>query len=304
MRTLASGPGSVRFTVAVPDARIEPVQEAAGSSEIRIAGYGSAGTAGSPALPCRVLHVAVPPVGEVSLSASAGPGEAREGVLLAPPGVFLRGRENEPPRFERSAAAYAATAALAPQRARLVGVSWMRDQRVASVAILPADYEPAARRVTLYREIQVELSFAGGGSAWPPPAPDDPFENVYREALVNYEAGRAWRRPRAAAGAPAALPGAGPARRLAGGPEALGPGVPDTSLFVGRDWIKIAITKTGFYKVGFGQVRNTSLFTSLPGGAESATLASLRLFTLPGNPVLPEDDYCDQCEFREVGISL
>jgi hypothetical protein len=303
VRLLPSGAGSARFTVVVPEARIGPVPGAEGSSEILIAGYGNAAPPGSPALPVRMLQVAVPPAGEVRLSASAVAGETRDGVLLAPPGLLPRGHESEPPRFERSAAAYAATASLAPQRARLVGVSWMRDQRVATVAVFPADYEAAARRVTLYREIEVELTFgpaAGEGAA---PRLDDSFEAVYREVLVNYEAGKAWRRQPAGAGTMAPLLGAGPTRRLGASP-ALAAAVPDTSVFVGRDWIKIAITKTGFYKVDLGQVRNTALFASLPGGADSAPFDSLRLFTWPGNPVLPEDTYCDSCEFREVAISV
>ena len=165
---LASGPGSTRFTVAVPDARIEAVPLAGGASEIRIEGYGNQAAPGHPALPVRVLQVAVPPAGDVRLSARAGPGETREGVLLAPLGLLPRGHENEAPHYERSKAAYAATAGEAPERARLIGVSWMRDQRVATVAIFPADYEPAARRVTLYREIEVEVVCEGGAAAGAP----------------------------------------------------------------------------------------------------------------------------------------
>jgi hypothetical protein len=299
---LPSGAGSAHFSVTVPAATIETVPGSDGGSEIRITGYGNAAPPGSPALPVRLLQVAVPPSGEVRLSASGVVAETRSGVLLAPLGLLPRGLENEPPRFERSAAVYAATAPLAPQRARLVGVSWMRDQRVATVAVFPADYEAGARRVTLYRQIEVELTFGPGAGAAPPSRSADPFEAVYREALVNYEAGKAWRRPQAAAGTMTPLLGAGPA--LPGASPALAVPVPDTSVFVGRDWIKIAITKTGFYKVEFGQVRNTPLFTALPGGADSAPMDSLRLFTWPGNPVLPEDTYCDSCEFREVAIQV
>jgi hypothetical protein len=300
VRLLPSGAGSARFKVVVPEAKIESVPGLEGSSEIRIAGYGDAAAPGNPVLPVRRLQVAVPPTGEVRLSASAVAGETRDGVLLAPPGLLPRGHESEPPRFERSAAAYAATASLAPQRARLVGVSWMRDQRVASVAVFPADYQPAARRVTLYREIEVELSFGPAPGEAQAPRLDDPFEAVYREVLVNYEAGRAWRRQPAVAATMAPLLGAG---RPGAGFPALAVPVPDTSVFVGRDWIKIAITKTGFYKVDFGQLRNFTVFSALVH-PDSVALDSLRLFTWPGNPVLPEDTYCDTCEYREVAIRV
>jgi len=289
VRLQPSGSGVVRFTVEVPEARIEPVADAQGMAEIRIQGYGGDGAPGAPALPTRILQVAVPPLGEVSLRVSAGPGETREGVVLAPLGTLPSGRESEPRRFERSAAAYAASGALAPRRARLLGVSWLRNQRVATVAILPADYEPAARRVTLYREVEVELSIAAAAGLGAPVERADPFEGVYREVLVNYEQGRAWRRSRNAARAPG-----GRTAPLAA------PVVPDTSVFAGRSWIKITIPQTGFYKLDFGQLRNFALFS----GDTTVQVDSLRLFTWPGYPVLPEDNYCDACDYHEVAIRV
>ncbi|HEY2956252.1 MAG TPA: C25 family cysteine peptidase [Candidatus Eisenbacteria bacterium] len=298
VRLVSAGPGLVRFTVAVPEARIARVARHEGLDQIAIEGYGSDGRPGAPALPVRVVDVAVPPAGEVSLRASAAGGETREGVLLAPPPQVTRGHEDDPPRYERSAEAYAASAGVAPQRARLLGVTWLRNQRVATVAILPADYEPAARRVTLYHEVDVELSFAPAASPGPAAEPRDPFEEVYREALVNYEQGRAWRRARSAA--------RGAAGRVA--PARAGalavPSVSDTSIFAGRGWIKIAVTKTGFYQVNFGQLRQLPLFAGLPNGPESARIESLRLFTWPGYPVLPENNYCDACDYREVAIRV
>jgi len=296
VRVLSAGAGAVRFAVDVPAASLGAVPDAGGASELRIPGYANGGMPGAPALPSRVVLVAVPPGAEVSLSATAGAGEPLEGVVLAEAGPAAGGGANRMPRTGRTDA----TGAPAPARARLIGVSWMRDQRVASIAILPAEYDAAARRVTLYREIEVEVVFGGGASATSAPAPSaDPFENVYRASVVNYEAGRAWRRPHAAGS------GAASSHRLRAlmGPGDLGVStVPDTSLFVGRDWIKIAVTKTGFYRVNFGQLRTKPLFASLPGGAESATFDQLRMFVLPGYPVLPEDNYCDACEYREVAI--
>src|SRR5207344_500661 len=76
--------------------------------------------------------------------------------------------------------------------------------------------------------------------------------------------------------------------------------VPETTLFAGRLWVKLAVTQTGFYRVFFSQVRNTVLFN----GATSTPADSLRLFTWPGLPVLPEKTYCDSCDYREVAISV
>src|SRR5207237_5594166 len=68
--------------------------------------------------------------------------------------------------------------------------------------------------------------------------------------------------------------------------------------FVHRRWLKLAVASSGFYKVTFGQVRNSALF----GGVTGYALDSLRLFTWPGLPVMPENSFCDSCDYREVAI--
>src|SRR5206468_9390473 len=135
----------------------------------------------------------------------------------------------------------------------------------------------------------------------------DPFEPVYRATLVNYEQGRAWRRgadgrysrfAHSAGRRPGEGPGA-PMSPVAGAPLAA-VSVPDTSIYVGRDWIKIAVDSTGFYKVGFDELRTLPLF----GNSTTVRLDSLRLFTWPGFPVLPENSYCDPCDYREVAMGF
>jgi hypothetical protein len=59
------------------------------------------------------------------------------------------------------------------------------------------------------------------------------------------------------------------------------------------------VQKTGFYAVNFSRLRGLSLFDATP-----APLDSLRLFTWPGVTVLPENSYCDSCEYREVAIGI
>src|SRR5262249_59985866 len=72
----------------------------------------------------------------------------------------------------------------------------------------------------------------------------------------------------------------------------------ERSLYVGRTWIKMAIQKTGFYAVNFSRLRGLALFDP----NNPAKFDSLRVFTWPGRTVLPEDSYCDSCDYREVAI--
>src|SRR5204863_9131791 len=123
----------------------------------------------------------------------------------------------------------------------------------------------------------------------------DAFEAVYRATLVNYAQGLAWRR------SPAELAGArarDAAPLAAGSARAAAVTVPDTSVYVGRRWPKIAVPRTGFYQLAFSQFRRFVPFND----DTTTALDSLRLFTWAGSPVLPETSYCDTCGFREVAI--
>ncbi len=281
-------PGAVRFTVPVPEARLTEIDQAQRLQLLDLEGFLASPEPGAPGLPVRIVTVAVPPLGEVRVRAAASGMQVREDVLLAPGAT---GALSPGPGVARRAEAYGAAGSGAPAGARLVRLDWLRNQRVARIAIEPVAYEPAARRLTVASRVDVEVQVQPVADLGPPAEPDDPFEDTYRAALVNYEQGRLWRRPRTEAFAAAARRlGAEPARVTA----AL---VETTSVFAQHSWVKIAVTEAGFYAVDFSSVRQLGLFdnTGVP-------FDSLRLFTLPGYPQLPEGSYCDTCDLREVAI--
>jgi hypothetical protein len=235
-----------------------------------------------------VVFVAVPPTGDVRVRSSGLDPSSHNGLRLAPQ-PHANEDDRETPIFGAQPQAYARATEEAPERARLLGVSWMRNQRVAEIEILPAGFVPSIGALTVYGRVAVTVDFTVPG-----PAPlredagEDAFERVYLKTLINYEQGRAWRRD------------ANRARR-AGTAEISGVGaVPDTSVFAGRRWAKLAIPETGFYRVTYERLRLLPEFEGVTG----TPLDSLRMFTWPGFPVLPEDSYCDSCDFREVAISV
>jgi len=286
-------PGAVRFTVTVPAPKLVRVDLEQGFDALDLPGYTASGEPGTPVLPTRTLTIAVPPVGEVRLTAAASEAAVTENVTLAPyPGMDQDGKAV---RATRKLAAYGAAGSGTPIAARLVSVTWMRNQRIARVEIEPVAYEPAARRLTVAARVDVELAVTAIGALGPPAEPIDPFESLYRLTLVNYQQGIAWRRPRTDVLVSAAKRMGFP---LAASAALAAP--PDTSVYVGRTWIKIAIQKSGFYAVNFSRLRGLALFD--PNAP--AKLDSLRLFTWPGRTVLPENSYCDSCDFREVAIGI
>ena len=285
VRLLPSGAGTIHFALDVPAPELVPAGESADSPlRVRLPGYDDAPDDGV-ALPERIVVVAIPPEGDVELRAQGAGASFRDGVALE------EARMDAPHRVQ--------AAGDPGSPARLLEVAWLRDQRIARIGVRPVRYDARARRLTTWSHVDVTLSLRTS------PSPDaaaatraparDPFEFVYHDLLLNYEQGKSWRRALAA-------PARGPLR-LAG---RLAVNVsPDTSVFAGRPWVKLRITRPGFYKVSFGQLRSTSLFgdPSDPMNQDTTTsVDSLRLFTWPGIPVLPENTFCDSCDYSEVAL--
>ena len=291
VRLTAANDAAIRFEVSVPAARFEGspgAEGAAAGTRLVLEGYESAGPA-SPAALARIVVLAVPPLGEVRVSGTGGEAEIREGFLPAQePGASEDGRDRMDGRTRSGPEAQPGP------RARLLEVGWMRNQRIARIAVYPVEYDAGARRLTLYRSVEVAVQVEPVGDLGGPAESPDPFEGAYRGALLNYEQGRAWRRPATARLLQRA--GQEPARLAA-----FAPVVPETSVYVGRTWIKIAVQRPGFYKVDYGRLQTMSLFSQ---DTRRIPLESLRLFNWPGFPVLPTTSYCDSCDFREVAITV
>lgn len=287
VRLLPSSQSIIRFRVDVPEPTYGSLESDPAVQTIEMDGYETLGEVGDPAVPRRVVNVAVPPNGDVRVRAAGGAVVLRDAVVLAPT-PFVSRETPEVERYVRNGEAYWSAEPVAPDRARLLGVSWMRNQRIARIEILPVDYTASSGTVRAYRSVDVEVQIAPTGPVGPRAERVDPFETVYAQTLINYEQGKAWRR--VAADAP--------------GAELFAPahvsGVPTTSVFAGRLWAKISIPSTGFYKINFSTLRNLAIF----GGSTTTHVDSVRLFNWPGRPVLPEYSYCDSCDYREVGIQF
>lgn len=287
VRLAPATPGSVRFTVPVPEPQFVTLDERERLVRMDLAGYALRGDGGGPALPVRILTVAVPPLGDVRVNAVASELVTQADVTLSPQPV---GEHSEIPA--RNLSRYGVAGSATPVAARLIDVTWVRNQRIAYIEISPAAYEPAARRLTVARRVDVDVQVQPMGALGAPVEPNDPFEGVYRQSLVNYEQGKAWRRTDTRTLAAAA-------RRMGLAPQSAQiVSVPTTSRFAEHTWVKLAVQEAGFYTVDFSSVRGLALFT------ESGEVAfdQLRVVTLPGYPIIPQDSFCDTCDYQQVAI--
>lgn len=292
VRLAPATPGSVRFTIQIAPPQLTPAGAEDNGVTISLPGYDRVGEPGAPPVLRRIITVAVPPIGAVRVNAVASGLTSRDAVLLA----ALPGEDRAGARISvKRARAYAVAGTATPVAARLLQVSWIRNQRVAQIAIEPVAYEPSQRRLTSADRVDVDVQVQPLGSLGPPAEPEDPFETVYRATLLNYAQGKAWRRSSTATMAAAA-------RRLGVPvePGILATTLDTTSVLQNHSWVKLAVSTAGFYAVNFSTLRNTGLF----GNAQTVPFDSLRVYTLPGYPLLPEVGFCDSCRMRQVAIGV
>jgi len=119
------------------------------------------------------------------------------------------------------------------QEAVITGDAWLRDQRIVRLALYPFQYQAQTDTLTWNRQLQVEVIFettAGGsqGSTVSASQEDVTFEAILEQALVNYDAARAWR----------GMPEAGFVR--------------ETSVEGPR--LRIVVTEDGLYRVGYQDI--------------------------------------------------
>lgn len=285
VRLISAASGEVRLEVTAPAPKVAPAggDVSAGAVRVDWPDWETWGPPGEAALPVCVVNVAVPADGNVSVSARGLEPTSLAPVWLVP--LSAAGEEAAANQVYVKPRAPSAARAAGP-RARVAGISWLRNQRVAEIEVTPAEYDAASGRLTTYAKVEVAVSIPPSAGA---PAvlaltsvAPDPFEQVYKDVVVNYEQGKSWRR---------GLSTAGPAGALA---------VPDTSVFPGRQWLRIRIDRTALYRLDGARI--SAAFSGFPLG--TLPVDSLRLFVWPGNPVLPESNTCDTCGYREVAIGI
>jgi hypothetical protein len=305
------------FVIDVPAPRFSPVVATNGTwQRMDIEDWAWDARPGEPLLPTRTVMLAVPEGARVTLEASGEDARTYDGVRLLP--------QQELPRAERDVAtAIAPEATLArairedpavygrvgfgpAPAATLDGVVGLRAQRVARVTVRPAAFDPSTGQVRVWSRVVVRLTFEGGAArdpramgGTPVDALDEgrgPFEDLYRETLLNYESGRAWRTDLQA----------NSARRQGTVPNAVGGGAGTLGAIrqdftTTNNWLRLEIPAKGVYRL------TPADFAGLGVSAASVDPRTIRVYTRKGLPLLGEWDpptgWLDELAVNVVGES-
>jgi hypothetical protein len=254
----ATDPLRIPVVLDAPAPRIETLGP---GSIARLDGFGESSRTDQPAVPIKILLVAIPE--GVTPALEIGRSDARPiaGYDAAPvPRVRVRDRaaadlEKEAmPEFRRDPAVYGSHAWFPEAPVRLGRIGYLREQRFVEVIYTPLLVSPAGRRAQFYAHVEaaVRLDGAAEGTAVEsaPGAfvPDAHFESVYARSLLNYEQGKRFRVRRqgpAAAAAPRRGTAAGSVATLS---AAAVEAAPLPAANAGPRY-KLSVTQSGVYRL-------------------------------------------------------
>ena len=272
----APGVRTVPLRLATPDLTFIATE---GGPVPALAGFGTTSRPGEPALPLRILLVAIPEGATPTLTILSADSETVADLDVAPvpsPRVqdreeFRAAAEEDGPKrrgpggragveqtFRRAPAAYGRDAFFPAAPLRLGNIGALREQTFVEVYYTPLMYNPVTRQGRLYRNIEAVVTFAEPDTGAAAAASEDPaFEATYRASLVNYEQSRSFRslrrggRPwRGSGGAPGAagtiVSGAQEIAAAGVGAEA---GVAAAASAGPR--FKISVSQRGLYRLDF-----------------------------------------------------
>jgi hypothetical protein len=172
---------------------------------VSVPGCGATDDVGKPQLPVWATLLGVPQAAEYSLHVIEVERETLPGrynVYAVPRPVLERDAEGNPLQISyesaRDETTYSSNTFYPTEVVEAGSSAFIRDQRVVRLRFFPFQYDPVSGELIHYGRIRVELRFAYPGGraqllgAW---AEDDSFQEVFQNALLNYESARQWRTP-------------------------------------------------------------------------------------------------------------
>lgn len=238
-------------TVPTPETR-EVIMEGQTFQVLSLPGYVLSDAPGLPQLPQTGVMVGIPATGDISLRVISAESEILPGSYRIAPAVDHVARYDAntgaidldaglSARFVLNADAYARDGFFPEEVAQVAETAFIRNQRVARLALHPVQYNPVSGEVRLVRSLKIAVSFPRTDSAAQlPAAASDVLDPMLSASLLNYQQALAWRVSADPAHAPEAAP-------------AVFPG--DTS----RPWFKTWLRFSGLYRVTLADLQGDSL---------------------------------------------
>jgi len=148
--------------------------------------------AGLPQIPVRIVVIGVPPEGTISVNYDAVSG-SEIGNLNFPTAPDFFKSENQTEQKAAGIGFYP------EQLVEIEGPMFIRSQRVIRLKIYPLQYNFQTKTVKSYAQISVQVNFQESRKTFARLSSPESFENIFKEALLNYSTAITWRLERSLA---------------------------------------------------------------------------------------------------------
>lgn len=156
--------------------------------DIKLPGHYLPNNAGAPNLPGKGRYIGIPENADVELSIVSMRKETVENVNIAPAPVIPKDDEPGPLEFNKDETIYGKDAFYPAEPVKLSEKDEIRGFDVVMLGITPFQYNPVSKKLIVYRDIEIEVSYTGGSgeygesryrSRW--------FDPIVEDAVLNNE---------------------------------------------------------------------------------------------------------------------
>ena len=142
---------------------------------------------GMPQIPVRIVVIGVPPSGEVSLNYDVVPGPEKSNLSFPVAPEFTK------PESQSEKRKVSGTGFYPEQVVEVEGPMFIRSQRVLRLKIYPLQYNFQTKAVKSYSQFSVQVNFQESRETFTQLSSPEKFDNIFKEALLNYSTAKAWR---------------------------------------------------------------------------------------------------------------
>ncbi len=142
---------------------------------------------GAPNLPGISRFIAVPNGAEVNYTVTAERVEIFSNVNIAPSPRIPFENDNSPMLYEKDMKLYASDAFYPAEAVSMSEITSIRGMNAVILGITPFQYNPVTKELKVYRDLKVEVSFAGGDGSFGEDRLRSPwFEPILSDMMINY----------------------------------------------------------------------------------------------------------------------